>query len=69
MIPAYNEAGFFSANSRDFCDIALWVSLRSRGRMSIHQQIAEACSHNVIADFVIEPMHVNFEFNALPDSY
>jgi hypothetical protein len=37
--------------------------------MGVHQQIAEACSDNVIADFVIEPSHVNFKFNALPDSY
>jgi hypothetical protein len=35
--------------------------------MSIHQQIAEACSHDVVMHFTIEPSLIDLEFDALPD--
>jgi hypothetical protein len=38
----------FGQLARPF-DVVLWISLRSRGGMSIHQQIAEACSHSGLA--------------------
>src|SRR5262245_19227980 len=37
--------------------------------MSIHQQITEACSQEMIVNLRIEPTHINVEFNALPDCH
>jgi hypothetical protein len=50
-------------------DVVVRVSLRSRGRMSVHQQITEACSHKMVVNLTVEPRHINVEFNALPDCH
>jgi hypothetical protein len=37
--------------------------------MSVHQQIAEACSHKMVVNLTVEPRHINVEFNALANCH